>query len=319
MNRMPPLWAPKSASSILPPAASQSTLTNDTGRYVIANVAPGTYSVTVSKQGFTVFKINAQKIDVGTTLTINAALKVGSTTTTVEVAASVGAELQTTNATVGYTLTADALACCPTWAATSPPSPCCSPARRPRQTAGAFSDQNVFMLDGGNNSDDMAGNTTSYATNFTGTGGTQTSGSPSGIVPTPVESIEEFKVCTFNQTADFSGSIGAQIQMVTKRGTNTYHGSAYGFYYATNVGAANSWLNNHTPAGGLPTRALPSNHRSRFGGSLGGILPPKLLGGKTYFFVNYEGSRFPNVAPYDTPVPSKPAARRRHPDARLHR
>ena len=76
-------------------------------------------------------------------------------------------------------------------------------------TAGAFSDQNVFMLDGGNNSDDMAGNNTSYVTNFTGTGGTQTNGSPSGIVPTPVESIEEFRVGSFNQTADFSGSIGA--------------------------------------------------------------------------------------------------------------
>ena len=70
------------------------------------------------------------------------------------------------------------------------------------------------MLDGGNNSDDMAGNNTSYVTNFTGTGGTQTGGSPSGIVPTPVESIEEFKVGTFNQTADFSGSIGTQVQMV---------------------------------------------------------------------------------------------------------
>ena len=86
--------------------------------------------------------------------------------------------------------------------------------------------------------------------------------------------------------------------MVTKRGTNAYHGSAYGFYFATNVGAANSWSNNHTPSGGLTYTALPSNHRDRFGGSLGGVLFPKLLGGKTYFFVNYEGSRFPNVCTY---------------------
>src|SRR6516164_7736578 len=160
------------------------------------------------------------------------------------------------------------------------------------------------MLDGGNNSDDMAGNNTSYVTNVTGTGGTQTNGSPSGIVPTPVESIEEFKVGSFNQAADFSGSIGSQVQMATKRGTNTYHGSAYGFYFATNVGAANSWTNNHTPANGLPYTALPSNHRSRFGGSLGGVLFPKLLGGKTYFYVNYEGSRFPNVSPYERTAPS---------------
>src|SRR4030095_7764428 len=124
-------------------------------------------------------------------------------------------------------------------------------------------------------------NNTSYVTNFTGSGGTQTNGNPSGVLPTPVESIEEFRVSTFNQTADFSGSIGAQVQMVTKRGTNQYHGSAYGYYYATNVGAANSWVNNHTPTRDLPYTPLPSNHRSRFGGSLGGLLTPKFWGGTT--------------------------------------
>ncbi len=285
--------------------STQSTLSNDTGRYVIVNVAPGSYTITVTKTGFAAFKINSQKVDVGTTTTINAALKVGATTTTIEVSAAVGADLQTTNATVGNTLTSQALQLLPNLGRDVSTLAVLQPGTTPNgMTAGAFSDQNVFTLDGGNNSDDMAGNNTSYVTNFTGTGGTQTNGSPSGIVPTPVESIEEFKVGSFNQTADFSGSIGAQIQMVTKRGTNNYHGSAYGFYFATNVGAANSWTNNHTPSGGRSYTALPSNHRSRFGGSLGGVLLPKLLGGKTYFFVNYEGSRFPNVAPYERQSPS---------------
>src|SRR3954454_2938464 len=284
---------------------SQTTLTNDTGRYVLVNVSPGTYVVTVSKQGFTVFKINAQKVDVATSLTINSTLKVGSTSTTVEVSASAGADLQTTNATVGNTLTSESLMLLPNMGRDVSTLAVLQPGTTPSgMTAGSFSDQNVFMLDGGNNSDDMAGNNTSYVTNFTGTGGTQTNGSPSGIVPTPVESIEEFKVGSFNQTADFSGSIGAQIQMVTKRGTNAYHGSAYGFYFATNVGAANSWTNNHPPQGNLSYTALPSNHRNRFGGSLGGVLLPKLLGGKTYFFVNYEGSRFPNVGTIEKSSPS---------------
>jgi hypothetical protein len=119
-----------------------------------------------------------------------------------------------------------------------------------------------------------------------------------------VESIEEFKVGSFNQSADFSGSIGSQVQMVTKRGANAYHGSAYGFYFATNVGAANSWSNNHTPSLGLAYTPLISNHRSRFGGTLGGVLLPKLLGGKTSFFVNYEGSRFPNVGTIEKNSPS---------------
>ena len=58
---------------------------------------------------------------------------------------------------------------------------------------------------------------------------------PLGAVPTPMESIEEFKVTTANQTADFNGSSGSQIQMVTKRGTNQWHGSAYEYYFAQNV------------------------------------------------------------------------------------
>ncbi len=223
-----------------------------------------------------------------------------------EVTASAGADLQTTNATVGNTLTSASLMLLPNMGRDVSTLAVLQPGVSPTgMTAGAFSDQNVFMLDGGNNSDDMAGNNTSYVTNFTGMGGSQTNGSPSGIVPTPVESIEEFKVGSFNQAADFSGSIGSQVQMATKRGTNAFHGSAYGFYFATNVGAANSWTNNRWPgANSLSYTALPSNHRSRFGGSLGGVMIPKVLGGKTYFFVNYEGSRFPNVSlPTNAPRP----------------
>src|SRR5205807_3047664 len=122
------------------------------------------------------------------------------------------------NAAVGSTLTAEALALLPNLGRDVSTLAILQPGTAPGgQTAGSFSDQNVFMLDGGNNSDDMAGNNTSYVTNFTGTGGAQTNASPSGIIPTPVESIEEFKVGAFNQTADFSGSIGSQVQMVTKR------------------------------------------------------------------------------------------------------
>jgi hypothetical protein len=290
--------------------STQATLTNESGRYVLVNIPPSTYSIAISKSGFAVNRITAQKVDVGTALTIDSVLKVGATATTVEVEAHVGAELQTTNAAVGSTLTSAALASLPNLGRDVSTLAVLQPGTTPTgQVAGAFSDQNVYMLDGGNNSDDMSGNATSYTTNFTGMGGTQTGGTPSGIVPTPVESIEEFKVSTFNQTADFSGSIGGQIQMVTKRGTNTYHGSAYGYYYATNVGAANTWQNNHTATTvngvAYPYTPLPSNHRNRFGGSLGGILAPKFAGGKTYFFFNYEGSRFPNVQNFTKTVPSE--------------
>ena len=85
------------------------TVSNEAGRYFLVNVAPGLYTVTFSKQGFTTYKIAAQKVDVGTATTINATLEVGSTATTVEVTATAGAELQTTNAAVGNTITSKAL------------------------------------------------------------------------------------------------------------------------------------------------------------------------------------------------------------------
>ena len=55
---------------------------------------------------------------------------------------------------------------------------------------------------------------------------------PSGVLPTPVDTIEEFKVATAGQTADFNGSSGSQVSVVTKRGTNQFHGTGY-YYYST--------------------------------------------------------------------------------------
>src|SRR6266516_2999832 len=77
------------------------TLSNESGRYVIANLSPATYVITITKPGFAVYRISAQKVDVGTALTIDASLKVSATATTVEVSEHIGAELQTSNAAVG--------------------------------------------------------------------------------------------------------------------------------------------------------------------------------------------------------------------------
>ena len=100
-------------------------------------------------------------------------------------------------------------------------------------TAGQFNDQNTYLLDGGNISDDMSGNTLSYQTNFVGMGGTQTGGASSGVVPTPVESVEEVRVQVFSQGADFNNSTGGAVQMTTRRGTNEVHGAAYVYYFGT--------------------------------------------------------------------------------------
>jgi hypothetical protein len=292
-------------------SATLTTISNDTGRYIFVNVASGTYNVQFSKTGFKAFRVAAQQVAVGETLTVNATLEVGATSTTVEVKATVTAELQTTSATVANTITQESIMHLPNLGRDVQTLAVLQPGvTSSGYTAGSYMDQNTYTLDGGNTSSDMDGNTVGYQTNFTGLGGGQTSGYASGVVATPVESVEEVRVSVFGQGADFNNSAGANVQMVTKRGTNQFHGAAYGFYYATNVGAANSWANNHTPSnlpgfGPLSYTPLISNHRTRYGGALGGpITNKKFLGDKWFFFFNYEASRFPNSNTQEFTVPS---------------
>ena len=290
--------------------ATLSTVSNEAGRYVFSTVPTGKYNLSFTKDGFALYQVNEQAVTVGAVLTINARLKLGSTSTTVEVTASTGAELQTLNATVGNTLDKKALENLPNLGRDVSTLAVLQPGVTPAgYTAGSHNEQTTYILDGGNVTDDMAGNTIGYQTNFTGTGGTQTSANSSGVISVGIESVEEVRVATINQTADFNNSSGSQVQMVTKRGTNQFHGAAYLWYFDTVIGSANSWTNNHTPAtiGGVSTPYTPiiSNHRTRYGFSLGGPMTPKdFLGKKWYFFFNYEAFRFPNVGIYSKNVPS---------------
>ncbi|HWB96783.1 MAG TPA: carboxypeptidase-like regulatory domain-containing protein, partial [Bryobacteraceae bacterium] len=288
----------------------QLTQTNAVGRYLIPNVHPGIYDLTVTKNGFKQARVVGQKVAVGFELTLNVTLEIGSTSTSIDVQASAGAELQTSNATVGSTISGESLMNLPNFGRDANAFFVLQPAVTPGggangaiggQVAGVVEDQSQFQLDGGNNSDDQQGshNYNPAPGNMFGIGNAL----PSGVMPTPVETIEEYKVGISNQTADFNSAAGAQIQMVSKRGTNQFHGSAYEYYFGSNLGA-NTWQNNHTKSGNLPYTPLPATHQNRFGASLGGPLAPSLLGGKTYFFFNYEGRRFPNVTTIDRLVPT---------------
>jgi hypothetical protein len=297
--------------------ASFSTVSNDAGRYQFPTVPPGKYDISFNKTGFSEFDVRAQEIKIGIVLTANASLKIGSTSTTVEVSATVGAELQTMNATVGNALTQENLMVLPNLGRDATTMAILQPGTAPTgNAAGAVADLNTYQLDGASITDDMGGNVTTYQTNFNGLGGSQTNATPSGVIPTPIESIEEFKVSVSNQTSDFNNSSGSQVQMTTKRGTNQFHGAAYLFYYDNAIGQANSWSNNHTPftfgSTSFPDTPVdyPKNHRSRFGGALGGpLLPKSFLGGKWFFFANYEGMRYPDASLYgSSPAVSVPSA-----------
>jgi len=283
---------------------SLTTSTNDAGRYVFPQVAPGPYRIVFSKQGFSNFQVTGQEVLVGQVLTIDAKLEVGPISTTVEVTSTAGAGLQTMNATVGNTLSGQSLLLLPNLSRDVQTFSVLQPGVNPSGFAsGTAFDQNTYQLDGGNITDDLAGTTVLYQTSYAGLGGSQGGSIAVGVIPTPVESIEEFKVSTSNQTSDFNNSSGMQVQLVTKRGANQYHGSLYMFYFDTTLGAANSWTNNHTPfsfgSQSLPYTPIISNHRDRFGGAVGGpIAPRKFLGGKWFYFFNYEGLRFPNAGLY---------------------
>ncbi len=283
---------------------SRTDVTNENGRYFFASVVPSKYTVSVSKTGFRVAKLVDQVVNIGASLTLNLTLEIGSVAETVEVTVTNGAELQTLNATVGNTVSGDLLQNLPSIGRDAATFVTLQPGVSPDgSVAGAVVDQSTFMLDGGQNTNDMDGSMQVYTPSFAGdpTGGivsNQIGGSPTGVMPTPLDSVEEFKVNTANQTADFNSSAGAQVQVVTKRGTNAWHGSAYEYYFDNNFNA-NTFDNNFS---GTP---LPSYHYNRFGASGGGpIISKNILGGKTYFFANYEGFRWNNSVTFEQAVPS---------------
>jgi hypothetical protein len=292
---------------------SRTEKTNDAGRYVFTNVTPGIYNLTFAKDGFATTTVNRQEVKVGTAVTNNISLQVGGAAVHVEVTAT-GNELQTMDAAVGQTITGDALDSLPGLGRDVSTFVTLQAGVAPDgSVAGGNQDQNSFQLDGGNNSSDMDGTQNTYTASFasdptgglvnnevtaTAPGGSPGGGGPTGVMPTPADSIEEFRVATNNQTADFNSSAGAQVRLVTKRGTNQWHGTGYE-YYLDNNWAGNSFDNN---LGGTPR---PSYHYSRFGGSIGGpVLPKEILGGKTFFFANYEGFRWPNSATTTRATPS---------------
>ncbi len=279
---------------------TQKATTNDTGLYFFNTIKPGTYDVSIEKAGFRKAQFTKQTVEIGSALTLNVSLEVGASTQSVTVEAEAGAQLETLSSTVGTTITGPSLVLLPNLGRDASSLAIFQPGVSPGgMVAGAMSDENTFQLDGGNNSSDMDGNQTVYTPSYA------SNGAPTGVMPTPVESIEEFKVNTAGQTADFNGSSGSQVQMVTKRGTNQFHGAGYEYYFASDVGAANTWDNDHKPNGkGLGYTPIPITHKNRFGGAVGGPMLPKFAGGKTYFFFNYEGFRYPYSTTYEKPMPT---------------
>jgi Carboxypeptidase regulatory-like domain len=281
---------------------SRTVPSNDAGQYVFVNVPPGTYSLSVSMPGFSTTKIEGLVVSVGTQTTANAKLNIGQTATTVEVQAS-NTDLQTMNASTGTTVDPAMVESLPAIGRDVATFATMQPGVTPGgNVAGTTVDQATFQLDGGSNTADMDGTQGVYTTSNVNSsiggffGGATGAG---GVVPMPQDSVEEFKVSTTGQTADFNNSSGSQSQVVTKRGRDAVHGTVYEYYLDSNIGA-NTWQNNFPNA----YTPKPSYHFNRFGAAAGGPIAPKIWGGRTYLFANYEGFRYPLAATYERAVPS---------------
>ncbi|MGH9523110.1 MAG: carboxypeptidase regulatory-like domain-containing protein, partial [Terriglobales bacterium] len=277
----------------------RSATTNEAGRYSFVAVNPGTYVVHASAQGFQAAQ-SSVKVGVGNSSAVNLSLRVGKASETVEVVGNnAAAELQTTDSTVGDSMGGDTLRLLPSLQRSVSSLLLLQPASMPQQgpnqgsslggqVAGSQSDQNSIVLDGSNITNGVSGNS-DYYTNFRG--------GPEPPIPTPLESVEEFKVATNNPNASFAGAAGSQVMLVTKRGSNTFHGSAYEFFQNSALNA-NAWERN------FHNQPRPVTHDNRYGAAFGGYIPK--LGGnnKTYFYLNYEGRKQSQAEQIEKLVPS---------------
>jgi hypothetical protein len=275
---------------------TKTVTTSSAGEYVFPNVAPGTYNLKISKSGFATTTFSIIRVDVTKSYNYSATLEVSSGKEIVEVSAQAQAELQTADAVVGNVVASNELMALPTLGRDSRELLTLQPMSTPFESsngggfgnsggtiAGARSDQNAFNLDGIDITDNVIAG-----------GGNQVP-----IIPISVETISEFRVGVTNNNASFERSEGGQINVISKTGTNSFHGGAY-WYHQNSVLNANTWDNGHTPNGeGLDYTPKQPQHDNRVGATFGGPLHKN----KTFFFGNYELRRFPQAVQVERIVP----------------
>ncbi|HTR25282.1 MAG TPA: TonB-dependent receptor [Terriglobales bacterium] len=265
--------------------ASITTTTNQDGIYVISDLRPATYRLTIQKPGFrTVVQPNLQ-LYVQDAVNLNFQLTLGSTSESITVEGG-GSGLQTDSAAVSTVVDQQFVANMPlngrsfqSLIALAPGIVFISQDLGVGQfiVNGQRSDANYFMVDG------VSGNfgaTPQFFINQT-TGGTipgwTSAGGTNGLVS--VDAMQEFRIQTSSYAPEFGRGPGAQISIVTKSGTNRFHGTAFD-YLRNDIFDARNWFNT-TPAPKPPLR------QNDFGGTLGG----PIVGDRTFFFFSYEGLR----------------------------
>ncbi|HJQ22812.1 MAG TPA: carboxypeptidase-like regulatory domain-containing protein [Blastocatellia bacterium] len=271
--------------------------TSDDGNYSFNQMPPGTYTLRVEAKGFKTTEQADVQLLVATPKVINLQLEVGAVTEVVNVTGGNEVQLNTTDATIGNTFNQTQIRQLPL---------------EGRNVAGLLSLQPGVTFIGNVSAD---GGTTDYRNGSVNGGKSdqanitldgvdvndqQTGQAFNSVLRVTLDSVQEFRVVTTNPNADQGRSSGAQVSLVTKSGSNNWHGSAYEFHRNT-ITSANNFFNNaigvYKPndaavlAGqarvGDQKAPVPKLLRNVFGTSLGG----PAIKDRLFFFVNYEGRR----------------------------
>jgi hypothetical protein len=255
---------------------SASTVSNETGRYTIPSLRPGTYSITATLAGFKKYVQNGVTLQVNQTARLDIPLTIGQVSEQVTVSAEASL-LETETSSRGAVIDQRKIVELPLNGRDYNQLALLSPgvlAPTPRLSSIGFKGvfnvngnrafHNAFQLDGVDN--------TSYSNSFRGNN--------VQVIQPSIEALQEFKIQTNAYSAEFGRSAGALVNAVIKSGTNQYHGSAYEFFRNRELDANNFFANKNGAA-------KPFRLRNQFGGTFGG----PIVRDKTFFFGDYEALR----------------------------
>ncbi|HKR00136.1 MAG TPA: carboxypeptidase-like regulatory domain-containing protein [Pyrinomonadaceae bacterium] len=242
---------------------------NEEGVYSFTAVPPGNYRVEAEASGFKKASVTEVRALVDTPTEVNVQLEVGNVTEVVNIVAGSEAPLNTSDASIGIAFESRRIQELPLNARNVVGLLSLQPGvTRSGYVNGGRSDQANIMLDGIDNNEQQRGLDVVTDEAF------------ASVLRSTPDSLQEFRVTTTNANADQGRSSGAQVTLVTKSGTNDFHGSLYE-YHRNTVTSANDFFNN---AAGVER---PQLLRNIFGGSVGGPLKKN----RAFFFFNYEGFR----------------------------
>ncbi len=271
-------------------SAAREVTTNPNGEFQFSQLAPGKYDLTVTAQGFKKVEKKGMDLLVGQPATFNVSLGVGSVTADVVVTTETEPILNTTDATMGNAFDARQVEQLPIEGRNVPDLLSLQPGVT---YLGRTDDQNGTSAIGNNASDSRSGAVNggrSDQSNIT-LDGVDVNDINNGYAFTSVlrvtqDSVAEFRVTTSNPNADEGRSSGAQVALVTRNGTNQYHGAVYE-YNRSNFLEANDFFNKQQELAASEPNTPPKLIRNVFGVALGGPIKKD----RVFLFMNYEGRR----------------------------